>query len=379
LRDDGYTPLTIVNELRQVAHLSRWMQERHLAVVDLTSERVELFLAPRRVERGNRACSRQGLVVLLEVLIGQGVLSDSSTVPLPVSVDEATLARFRSHLLVERGLAACTAAAYVDRAGRFLEALGIDDELVDLTAGDVTAAVRREAARVSIGSAQYFVAALRAFLRFCFLEGSVAADLSAAALALTGRRRSSLPRGISDTDAAALLRSCDRRRSDGRRDFAVLLVLLRLGLRAGEVAALALDDIDWRAGEVIVSGKGGRVDCLPMPADVGEAIVAYLRRGRPPTAHRELFLRVLAPTRPLTRGGVSFIVRRACRRARIAEVGAHRLRHTVACEMLAAGVPLSEIGAVLRHRSLGSTAAYARVDLDALRSVALPWPGGELW
>jgi integrase len=230
---------------------------------------------------------------------------------------------------------------------------------------------------VSIGSTQYFVAGLRAFLRFCFLEGRVGADLSAAALAVTGRRHSSLPKGISGADATALLRSCDRRRSEGRRDYAVLLVLLRLGLRAGEVAGLALGDVDWRAGEIVVRGKGRREDRFPLPFDVGEAIAGYLRRGRPRTSRRELFLRVLAPIAPLSRGGVSSIVRRACRRVGIAEVGAHRLRHTVACEMVTAGVPLPEIGEMLRHRSIASTAVYARVDLDTLRGVALPWPGGD--
>jgi site-specific recombinase XerD len=369
--------LTIVNELRQVAHLSRWMLAAEVAAGDLTKEHVEQFLAPRRAAKGGRACSFQGLVLLLEVLIERGVRVDGLAASPPVSVHEATLARFRRFLFAERGLATCTADAYVGYAGQFLEGLNVDGELADLDAGDVTRAVQREAARVSIGSTQYFVAGLRAFLRFCFLEGRVGADLSAAALAVTGRRHSSLPKGISGADATALLRSCDRRRSEGRRDYAVLLVLLRLGLRAGEVAGLALGDVDWRAGEIVVRGKGRREDRFPLPFDVGEAIAGYLRRGRPRTSRRELFLRVLAPIAPLSRGGVSSIVRRACRRVGIAEVGAHRLRHTVACEMVTAGVPLPEIGEMLRHRSIASTAVYARVDLDTLRGVALPWPGGD--
>jgi integrase/recombinase XerD len=238
--------------------------------------------------------------------------------------------------------------------------------------------VLHESTSMSVVSVHHLVFALRSFLRFCYLEGRIDADLSAAALTITGRRRSSLPKGISRPDADALLRSCDRRRAIGRRDYAVLLSLLRLGLRAGEVATLTLDDVDWRAGEIVVHGKGGRLDRLPLPGDVGQAMVAYLQRGRPSSGHRELFLRALAPTGPLAGGGVSWIVRRACRRAGTPEVGAHRLRHTAACEMIAAGIPLPEIGAVLRHRSRASTALYARVDLDALRSVALPWPGGDL-
>ncbi len=170
-----------------------------------------------------------------------------------------------------------------------------------------------------------------------------------------------------------LLDSCDRRRSEGRRDYAVLMTLLRLGLRAGEVAALTLADMDWRAGEMVVHGKGYRVDRLPLPVDVGEAITAYLRR-RPRTTRREVFLRTVAPIGPLSRGGVSLIVRRACRRAGVTPVGAHRLRHTLACDMVRAGVPLPEISQVLRHRSLVSTAIYARADVDQLRALALPWP-----
>src|SRR5262249_7671965 len=159
------------------------------------------------------------------------------------------------------------------RARRFLDGLA-GSGLADLTAADVTRAVLAETAMVSPGSAQYFVAALRAFLRFCFLEGLTGADLAWAALAVTGRRRSPLPKGISRADAEALLASCDRRGRAGRRDSAVLVTLLRLGLRAGEAAALTLEDIDWRAGEITVHGKGRREERLPLPADAGQAITA---------------------------------------------------------------------------------------------------------
>jgi integrase len=154
------------------------------------------------------------------------------------------------------------------------------------------------------------------------------------------------------------------------------MVLLRLGLRASEAAALRLEDIDWRAGEITVHGKGRRDERLPLPADVGQAIAGYLTRGRPVTRHREVFLRSVAPERPLGRGGISCIVRRACRRAGILEIGAHRLRHTAACQMAAAGAPLTEIGQVLRHHSLESTANYARVSIAELRKLARPWPLG---
>jgi integrase/recombinase XerD len=153
-------------------------------------------------------------------------------------------------------------------------------------------------------------------------------------------------------------------------------LMLRLGLRAGEVAALRLEDLDWRAGQVTVHGKGGRMDQLPLPVDVGEAIAGYLRRGRPRTAAREVFLRVRPPRAGLTRSGVTNIVLDAARRAGLGAVRAHRLRHTAAGDMLRAGAPLAEIGQVLRHRSLASTAAYARVDVERLRTIARPWPTG---
>jgi integrase/recombinase XerD len=286
------------------------------------------------------------------------------------------LGSFERYLLVEQGLAAGTVGGYVTHARRFLDGLP-SAGLVGLTAGEVTGAVLCKAASgVSVSATQFFVSGVRSFLRFCFIEGLVEADLSQAALAVTGRRRSSLPRGISRTDAAAMLGGCDRRRALGRRDHAVIIVLLRLGLRAREVAGLTLDDLDWRAGELVVRGKGGRQDRLPLPADVGEAIASYLQHGRPASDRREVFLRARAPYEPIASGTVSSTVRRACRRAGIAEVGAHRLRHTTACEMVQAHVPLERIGQVLRHRSLQSTAIYARVDLDQLRLLAQPWPKG---
>jgi integrase/recombinase XerD len=375
LRARGYTARTAVNELRQVARLSGWLAERDLTVVELSAWRVEEFLAFQRDEGCHRTYwSRPGLQCLLELLRDLGELADE-TAPM-ASPEELLLQSFQRYLLLERGLAAGTVRGYVDHARRFVVGLGAAGGLGAMTAREVTSAVLRESAAVSVATTQNFVAALKSFMRFCFVEGLVGRDLSEAALPVTGRRRSSLPRGISRADAKALLASCDRRRALGRRDYAILVILLRLGLRRSEVAGLRLDDIDWRAGEVAVRGKGGREDRLPLPADVGEAIAAYLRRGRPRSDRREVFLRARAPQGPIAPGTVASTVRRACRRAGIAEVGSHRLRHTLACEMVVAGVPLVEIAQVLRHHSLQTTAVYARVDLDRLRQVAAPWPGG---
>ncbi|MGI8810335.1 MAG: tyrosine-type recombinase/integrase [Acidimicrobiales bacterium] len=366
-----------MSELRQVGRLSAWLAAGGATAADLGVGRVEEFLAHQRAQGRHRGSwSRPGLVCMVEVLRSLGVVGPEQPGPAP-SEEEELLASFERYLLAERGLASGTVRGYVDHARRFLAGLDMVSGLASVAAADVTSAVLRESAAVSVAATQNFVAGLKAFLRFCFVEGLVALDLSEAALAITGRRRSSLPRGISAADAKALLASCDRRSSLGRRDYALLVLMLRLGLRRSEVAGLCLGDIDWRAGEVVVRGKGGREDRLPLPADVGEAVAAYLRRGRPQGDRREVFLRARAPYGPMASGTVASSVRRACRRAGIAEVGSHRLRHTVACEMVAAGVPLVEIAQVLRHHSLQTTAVYARVDLERLRLLAAPWPGGE--
>lgn len=376
LRGRGYTALSAVNELRQVGRLSAWLAASGATAADLSVERVDEFLEQQRAQGRRASWSRPGLVCMVELLQSLGVVGPKGP-GAEASAEALLLGSFERYLLVERGLAPGTVRGYVDHARRFLAGLDPAGGLGTVAAAEVTSAVLRESGGVSVAATQNFVAGLKSFLRFCFVEGLVALDLSEAALAITGRRRSSLPRGISAADAKALLASCDRRSALGRRDYALLVILLRLGLRRSEVAGLRLDDIDWRAGEVVVRGKGSREDRLPLPAEVGEAIAAYLRRGRPQGDRREVFLRARAPYGPIASGTVASTVRRACRRAGIAEVGSHRLRHTVACEMVAAGVPLVEIAQVLRHHSLQTTAVYARVDLDRLRLLAAPWPGGE--
>jgi integrase/recombinase XerD len=283
---------------------------------------------------------------------------------------------FVGYMFGERGVTVLTVERYVPEVRRFLAGRG-GLELSELSAADVSKAVLGQVGGRSPASVRSYGCALRSFLRYCHLVGLVDTDLSAAALPVSGRRRSLLPQGITATQSKALLRACDRRRASGRRDYAVIVLILRLGLRASEVARLRLDDLDWRAGELTVHGKGGRVDQLPLPVDVGEAIVSYLRRGRPRgTTEREVFLGVRPPHVALARGGVTAIVASAARRAGLGVVRAHRLRHTAATDMLRAGAPLAEIGQVLRHRSPGSTAAYARVDVERLRTIARPWPTG---
>ena len=377
LRRRGYTERSAVGGLRQVGRLSRWLEAGGLSAAELSRERIEEFVVWQRAEGRHRSqWSRPGLLCLLEVLEDLGVIARELPASASSPIDRL-LSLFERYLVSERGLAPGTVVGYVMHARWLLEGLGRDG-VAGLSAAEVTAAVLRKASSgVSVAAAQYFVSGVRAFLRFCFLEELVEADLSQAALVVRGRRASLLPRGIGRADARALLESCDRRRVLGRRDYALIMLLLRLGLRRGEVARLTLDDIDWRAGELVIHGKGGREDRLPLPADVGAAIAAYLQRGRPASQRREVFLRARAPYAPIASGTVASTVRRACRRAGIPEVGSHRLRHTTACEMVQAGVPIVRIGQVLRHRSLQSTANYARVDMEQLRRLAAPWPEGD--
>jgi len=374
LKRRGYTPMSSVNQLRQVGRLSRWLEANGSTATDLNVELVEDFLGYQRAGgRSRSGWSRPGLRCLLDVLSERGVAIEESTSV--ASPTDTLLASFERYLLGEHGLAVGTARAYVSHARRFLAGLSASG-LAGVTAGHVTEAVLRKSAAVSVSTTKCFVVGLRSFLRFCFVQELVQANLSQAALPLTGRRASTLPRGIPTNDARALLNSCDRRSALGRRDYAIIIILLRLGLRAREVAALRLDDIGWRAGDLVIRGKGARQDRLPLPAEVGQAIASYLQHGRPQSEKREVFLAAKAPFGPISADTVSSTVRRACRRAGVTEVGAHRLRHTMACQMLSANVPLAQIGQVLRHNSLQTTATYARVDLDRLRLLAAPWPEG---
>jgi len=325
----GYTQRSVVPQLRQVGRLSAWLQCEELTVAELDEDQVEAFLAVKRADGRHRSeWSRPGLLCLLDVL--RELRAAAVPAPVPTGSDsEVLLGLFERYLLDERGLTSGTVAGYVTHARRFLGGLsGL--ELDELGASEVTAAVLREVDRgVSVSAAQNFVAGLRAFLRYCFVEGLLGTDLAGAALSVTGRRRSPLPQGISRGQARALLDSCDRRTALGRRDYAIILSLLRLGLRRGELASVTLEDLDWRAGGVVIYGKGGRTDRLPLPADVGAAIAGYLSRGRPLSSRREVFLRARAPFTPIDASTVSSTVRRACRRAGLASMGAHRLRHTI--------------------------------------------------
>jgi site-specific recombinase XerD len=280
---------------------------------------------------------------------------------------------YRAYLLGERGVVAGTVRYYQADARLFL-VQWTDGDVTGMTTGDVTRFVVAQCLVRSRGSAKILVTVLRSLLRFLFVTGRIGVDLTAAVPSVAGWRDASLPRALEPGQVQVLLAGCDRRRAVGRRDYAILVVLVRLGLRAAEVAAMELTDIDWRVGEILIRGKGNRDERLPLPVDVGESLVAYLRRGRPDTGSAKVFLRARAPHGGLSVGGVKQVVRDACGRAGLAPVGAHRLRHTVATNVLRAGASMPEVAQLLRHRHLASSVIYAKVDRAALRTVARPWP-----
>ena len=373
LIERGYSLWGAQEQLYLLAHVSRWMESEGLELGALSPVALERYFVWRREQGYLSGLSPKSLRRLLGYLDRLGVLSREDAVPSPV---ERLLGEFRGYLLVERGLAAGSVRLYARVARRFLEERSepLGDDLARLSGAVINVFVLREARRRSRWSAVTVVSALRALLRFLHVQGLVAEPL-AAAVPSVARRQEDLPRGLAAGQVRLLLESCDRSTTVGRRDYAIVLLLSRLGLRGGEVAGLALDDLDWRVGEVVIRGKGRQVDRLPLPDDVGRALADYLRHGRPRGFGRAVFLTACAPLRGVSRGAVSDIVVRACERAGLAPVGCHRLRHTLASELLARGAALAEIGQVLRHRDLRTTAVYAKVDRRALSGLVLPWPG----
>jgi integrase/recombinase XerD len=298
----------------------------------------------------------------------------------PVAVSEPalqTLADYRAFLLVQRRLAPLTVKSRSDVIRRFLAHLEGHGKLAvgSVTVSDVHGFVMVEAGRLRRGAIAATLEAVRCFLRFLFATGASRIDLSGTLPPITTRAHHDLPRPVDASVVRALLDSCDRRGPIGLRDFAILTVMVRLGLRANEIAAMRLDDLDWRAGELLVHSKGGSLDRMPLPVDVGEALVAYLRSGRPVTDCRAVFLRGLAPAGPLSRNGVVFVPRTASARAGVPVIGAHRLRATAASQMLRAGASLAEVGQVLRHHRAQTTAIYASVEPGTLTEVVRAWPG----
>lgn len=371
----GYSRAGAEQHMCFIAHLDRWMIAEGVGLGELSGSLIDRYLVERRAAGYVEYRSVKALRPLLEFLEPLGVLPVEQEVP-PGPVEEL-LGRYRDYLIGERGLTSGTARGYVDFVRPFV-ATRLRGEMLDLaslSAADVTGFVLSACAGRAVGSAKLIVCSLRSLLGWLHLSGATAGSLVSAVPSVAGWRLSGLPKGLEPGQLRRLLGAGDRRTATGRRDYAIMVLLSRLGLRAGEVARLSLDDLHWRHGEITIVGKGNRAERLPLPEDVGAAITAYLRRGRPHTAQgRSVFVRVHAPHRALTTSGVTMVVFDAAQRAGLPKMHAHRLRHTAATAMLRAGSPLPEVAQVLRHRSLLSTAIYAKVDRDALAVLARPWP-----
>jgi integrase/recombinase XerD len=373
----GYAPLSVTGAVRVLRGLSRWLDEREVGPTELTAAVFEQFLAARRRSCRNTAAARRWSTVVRRFLREQGLLTASA--PVDQTEVETLLAAFRCWLVSERGLAGETVRCYSGQAKTFLSALPepIGQALGCLDAAAIISFVlEQSAATASTWSAKAQVTALRALLRFLHIHGLIPAPLVAAVPGVAGWRLSTLPRGLPAAQVAALLAAHDLSTPVGLRDHAVLVTLARLGLRGAEITALGLADVDWRAGQIVIRGKAGRVEALPLPAEVGAALAGYLTGARPRCGCATLFVTARAPYQPLSPEAVRAIMGRACARAGLPRLGAHRLRHTLASDLLRAGSPLSEVGQVLRHRAASSTAVYAKVDHAALRTLARPWPGG---
>ena len=378
LVERGYAPSSAAGQLQVMAHLSRWLADRGLDGHELTPAVVEQFLQARRAAGYGEWFSVRGIRPLLDHLRAVGI----APVPAPVPPDgpaEVLLAAYRAYLVEERGLAPSTVRNYLDVARPFVSAYCASacpaPGLAGLSAAQVSEFVLAGCRTRRGGSVAVLVVGMRALLRYLHLAGITPTALAGAVPSAACWATSTLSQPVDHRQAVRLLRCCDRRTAAGRRDFAVLTLLLRLGLRVSEVAALQLNDVDWRHGEILVRGKGRRVERLPLPADVGEVVAGWLVRGRPRCRCTSVFTTMRAPRTQLTGDGVSAIVTRAAHRSGVV-ASAHRLRHTTATELLRSGAGLPEVGQVLRHASMRNTATYVKVDHAALSAVARPWPAG---
>jgi integrase/recombinase XerD len=375
LAEKGYAPKSVADIVAMMARLSRWMETRRLRAADLSPAVVEEFLRGRREVTQVEGVARRGLGPVLRFLHENELVpggDDNAGSPV-----EELMALYRDYLVGERGLAAETVRCYVLQGRKFLDELAepLEVALRRLDAAVVVSFIMGQTrGSASVWSAKTLVTATRSLLRFLHVQGLIPAPLVGAVPAVAGWRLAALPRGLERDQIEAVLDGPDVSTAAGLRDRAVLTVLARLGLRGAEAAALGLADVDWRAGEIVVRGKGACVERIPLPVEVGEALAVYLTAGRPPCSCPALFVTARPPYHGLDGSAVRAIMGRACHRAGLPRLGAHRLRHSLATQVLRAGAPLTEVGQLLRHRSQLSTTVYAKVDHTALRSLAQPWP-----
>ncbi|MEU7864539.1 tyrosine-type recombinase/integrase [Nonomuraea sp. NPDC049141] len=359
----GFTPRTAQDHAYVLAHLSRWLDQEGVAHTELSAERIAAFVAARRAGGCRRWRTVRSLRPMLGYLRGLGLVPAEE--PRALGPVDAVLERYRRWLERERRLGEQTVSLRLHWAAKFLIAQveGGRLDLARIGPQAVTAFVLKMSQHYAASSMKSLTSGLRSLLRFLFTAGDIDRDLSPVVPSVAGWQLSGIPVGANDEAVAALLASCNRSTVVGRRDFAVLLLMARLGLRAVEVARLRLEDIDWRGGELTVRGKGGRIDRMPLPSDVGGALADWLRNGRRPSTLREVFTRTIGPDAPMKRPSIVTVPRHASLRAGIAMVGAHRLRHRVACRVLADGGSLAEVAELLRHNDHVTPAGWTTSQL----------------
>ncbi len=382
VHEQGYKLNTIRYHLSLMANFNRWLVRTGRGLRDLSETTIEAFLRRFLGQRTWQAGERAALLRLLCILRETRATPQAKAVQLtPV---QTLVAQYRQYLTEERGCSDWTVENYTRHIDRFLArrfgARPVRFERV--RAQDVIAFVQQEAGLHGRGHILQVVTGLRSFLRFLRYRGDITTDLAAAVPSVANWKTADLPKHLPADSVQTVLDGCDLTTTFGRRDYAILLLLARLGLRAGEVVTLELEDIDWDNGQIIIRSKKGKGWArLPLPSDVGKAISRYLRLDRPRCSCRNVFVRMIAPYRRISTSAViSGLTQRALERAGVesAKKGAHLFRHSLATAMLRQGASLDEIGQVLRHKDADTTAIYARVDLDALRRLAVAWPGGGL-
>lgn len=371
----GYAASSAANLLQLAAHLSRWLEGAGIGGSEATQDVLDRFLSDRRRRYTNQVSAR-ALVPIVGYLRRLGAIPAAVSVS-AVSPADALLDAFARHLQAQRALSAPVVTAYVRWVRPFTQDVLCPDgagQPRDVSAVGVAAFLADRLPALSRKSAQMTACALRSLLRFLHAESVLSADLVDVVPPIASWRLSGLPQALTSGQVGALLDVCGSAGPVGQRDRAVISLLARLGLRCAEVAALALQDIDWADGTVRIHGKAGRVDRLPLPVDVGQVLVDYLRYGRPKTDARTVFVRAVAPFTTLRSTSVSCIVARAARRAGLGTVHGHRLRHTAATQTLNAGASLEEVAQLMRHAGVATTVIYAKTDQARLATLARPWP-----
>ena len=380
LAAQGYSRLAATRKIRLVAHWSRWLHQRHIGLKQLNEHRIGDFLKRHSRQTRWHKHTRYTLAQLLQQLRRAKLIPDRPSPDTERPIDPL-MRDYERFLAQERGLSQASLHSYLPIARHFLSAVFRTGalRLDKLGAADISRFVLRATSTLSPKRVQLTTSVLRSLLGFLHQRGQLATALAGAVPTVATWRWSELPRFLEPEQVHQLLRGCERSSPRGQRDYAILLLLARLGLRAGEIVQLNLEDLDWRSGVVLIRGKSSRDDRLPLPPDVGRALATYLQKGRPPCSSRRVFLRVQAPREGLSDSStISGIVRRALVRAQLypARTGAHLLRHSLATRMLRGGASLTEIGQVLRHQHAQTAEIYAKVDFAALGAIAQPWPGG---